>query len=242
MRRGYLTPPVLIFLALVSLFVAATIFLHSLLVKSAKTQPSPVSSSTPLASQKDEKVNMEPYSINKTTGWKIYQNDEFDFEIEFPPDFEIEKSKDRVFFLENTKTREVKQRFYIPSNFIYILIIPDNLSSEAIYTYDPKENEVLNSMEIGEIKSVKENISEGWTYKRLSDISIGGILAKVFKNNRPWEGAQGSFSKKIHLRKDGSLFIIEGLLEGDLFQGERKEMKISEPLFNQILSTFKFLD
>ncbi|MBI2326886.1 hypothetical protein HYU92_01060 [Candidatus Curtissbacteria bacterium] len=41
MRRGYLTPPVLIGLALVCFFVAGTFFLHSLLVKNVKTQPIP---------------------------------------------------------------------------------------------------------------------------------------------------------------------------------------------------------
>lgn len=57
MRKGYLTPPVLIVLALICLFVAATLFINTGLLKNIKKQPA-APSPTPSATPSTQKVKL----------------------------------------------------------------------------------------------------------------------------------------------------------------------------------------
>lgn len=80
LRRGYLPPAVILFLAGLSLFVAAIIVFNTQLVKNekkpAQTPPSPTPFSTP-----------DTQSGPTTANWKTYTNSNYGYSIKYPADF-----------------------------------------------------------------------------------------------------------------------------------------------------------
>ena len=83
-RRGYLTPLVLIALALITLFVAATLFLHKLLISDVKKEPVPSPSPTSSATPSPKSTSDE------TTNWKTYTNTEYGYKISYPQNWFIQ--------------------------------------------------------------------------------------------------------------------------------------------------------
>jgi hypothetical protein len=75
MRRGYLTPPVIIILALITLFVAATLLFNTFLLKGEK-QPTLTPSVLPTPSPKT--------ISDETTNWKTYTNDVLKYSLKYP--------------------------------------------------------------------------------------------------------------------------------------------------------------
>lgn len=167
-----------------------------------------------------------------TANWKTYTNNQYGFSISFPSDFEINKQADnQSFIIERILNRPGKN-----SNFLYITIITtgQNMIKNNIYAYDPKETNILLDMQIGVSKSIrpKDLLSKFWTYRRIQDVSIDGLQARSFENNNPWEFPPGTIERKMYLTKGNMMYIIGFLYGKDL----------SENFFNQILSTFKFLN
>ena len=79
MRRGYLTPPVLIGLAIICLVTAATIFFNTFLIRNAQNPETPNPTPSP---QTDETAN-----------WKTYVNDDYDFSFQYPENWEFNQVK-----------------------------------------------------------------------------------------------------------------------------------------------------
>ena len=92
MRKGYLTPPVLVILALITFFVAIMLYINAYFAKSAKNKtlpsPSPTvqkqSSPTPDASR-------EPNGSTETATWKTYTNQTYNFQLQYPKDWLLEE-------------------------------------------------------------------------------------------------------------------------------------------------------
>lgn len=86
MKRGYLTPPVVIILALITLFVAAAIFFNTFLLKGLKKEPAPVSTPTIQPSPKSK--------TDETANWKTYENKVLKYSIKYPPTWYVYELKD----------------------------------------------------------------------------------------------------------------------------------------------------
>lgn len=69
MRRGYLTPPVIIVLALIVFFVAGTLYVHTFFLKGLKNQPvpssAPTSSATPSPKSTSDETTNEGLNIDE---------------------------------------------------------------------------------------------------------------------------------------------------------------------------------
>lgn len=85
MRRGYLTPPVLLGLTIICLVVAATLYYNSLLIKTAKNQT--ISNPSPSAIPSSGSTG----SSKETTNWKTYTNTEWNYQIIYPRSWDFEE-------------------------------------------------------------------------------------------------------------------------------------------------------
>src|SRR3989344_8539949 len=114
MREGYLTPPVIIILALITFGVAITLFFNANLLKNIKNQPTPtpvISSfeecvragnrilltyprqcKTPDGKSFTEIINETANPSSKasaTEDWKTYKGDDFKVEFQYPSSWSI---------------------------------------------------------------------------------------------------------------------------------------------------------
>lgn len=81
-RRGYLTPPVIIVLAIIVLFVATSLYLNAKIFSKPEASPQPTTqtSSTPTSGQS---------AINDTANWKTYTGKKLGFTIKYPSEIAI---------------------------------------------------------------------------------------------------------------------------------------------------------
>ena len=126
-------------------------------------------------------------------------------------------------------------------NFVYVSVIPDGFQSEEpgiIYNYDPVEAETLLNMQVGESKSVRDlpNVSQGFTYTRLPDTTLGGQSAQTYENLQPWEFPAGIREIRYYLQGNGCTYLIGGYLDTT---GSDQLGAINQELFDQILATFR---
>lgn len=209
MRKGYLTPPVLIVLALITLFVASAIFFNTYLLKSLKKEPtpSPTPSTQPSPKSKtNETANPDLIGAN----WQTYTSENLGISFKYPIDY--------------SNPKEIEG---------YLSIIsPLNLNR------DPKMSELQN----GELKievylsetSIGESLEQfaGRKEKDLgevidtAEITVGGVKAIVKKWHNQGDG------ETIYILSRNKEYIVQKF---PLATTRQKE-------FNQILSTFKFLD
>src|SRR3990167_6313611 len=89
MKRGYLTPPIIIILAIITFFVAATIAVNSYFKKTAQNQPSSQSA--------NQSSSFPSPSPDETANWKIYTNTKYRFTIKYPNDKEVDINEQNVF-------------------------------------------------------------------------------------------------------------------------------------------------
>jgi hypothetical protein len=128
-------------------------------------------------------------------------------------------------------------------NFIYISVIPDDLPSggeETIYNYDPVETRTLQSMQVGESRSLREdpNLTSWFTYTRLPDTSLGGQAAQTFENEQPWEFPPGTKEMRYYLQGNGCTYLVGGYLST---VGSGQPGAIDQEMFEQITPTFRLM-
>lgn len=171
-----------------------------------------------------------------TANWKTYINEDFNFSLKHPADF-VAHNDWRSLNLSNDKEwgKSFEERTQpVSQSWIYISIIPDGFNSRGgrgIYNYDTQKTNTLLLMDVGESKSTV-GMSKFWVYTRLPDIIVSGISAKVFVNDNPWDFPSDVVEKRLYVSHGNETYMIGGYL--------RENVGISENLFNQILSTFKF--
>src|SRR5688572_27711223 len=111
-----------------------------------------------------------PIEATQPSGWETYTSqDQCGYAIGHPPDMEGTS--------QATNSWSLSQSLTGPSgpsaNFIYISVIPDDFQGGpgVIYNYDPVDTETLLNMQVGESKSLREDlgIDQGFTYTRLPD-------------------------------------------------------------------------
>jgi hypothetical protein len=126
-------------------------------------------------------------------------------------------------------------------NFIYISVIPDGFQSSesgVIYNYVPDETQTLLSMQVGESRSLRENlnIDSGFTFTRLPDTALGGQAAQTYENDQPWEFPPGTKEIRYYVKGNGCTYMVGGYMAT---VGSGQPGSIDEDLFDQIIATFR---
>lgn len=151
------------------------------------------------------------------------------FEIDFPTGFDASEADGNLFI------RRVPPSGWTgrgAENFINIAKFSKNSQDEDLLK--------LETLSIGETAVTNPLLPSGFTYKRIADVTVSGIKCKVFENLNPWETGGGVRGKRVHIPTQDGTIVVSGLIEGS---GEQVEpWYISEETFDQILSTFRFLD
>lgn len=215
MQKGFL-----IIWILAGILLGGVILFAAIKLKPLSTPPSQ-SNATPTPSQIDE-----------TADWKIYTNEHYRFTFKYPSEFLVNEGA-----AKNTVTieKEYKSQTEAPAwpSFVYISTIPDNFTGGAgeIYIYVPKETTILLNMQVGETRVVTEG---GYgTYKRLQDIVVDGISAKVFENNQPFETIKGTLERRVYVHKGKSTYMM-----GVIVSPEDSSFTLDD--FYKIVGSFHF--
>ena len=126
------------------------------------------------------------------------------------------------------------------TNFVYVSVIPDGFQGEAgeIYNYDPVEAQTLLNMQVGETKSLRENLNipQGFTFTRLPDTTLSNEVVQTYENTQPWEFPAGTKEIRYLLQANGCMYLIGGYMD---ITGSDQPGAMNEERFNQIITTFR---
>ena len=169
---------------------------------------------------------------DKFTNWKTYINEGFLYSVDFPQEFELNQNNGKNSLI-------IERKINTPSgpaqNFIFISVIPVNPTENTEQAYNwGEETPVLLAMNVGETKVIDKFTQQ--SYQRLPDINFDNTVAKAYLSNNPWEFLPGTKEYKYYLQKGKYKYLIGGYVE----EKNPFEDYVSETLFQQILSTFKF--
>jgi len=173
--------------------------------------------------------------------WNEYVDSKGRFSVRYPEGVYLTPQSERTFWV--TKTPPGPGGPVMPSVLAYIEVWDASfLSEEEPLGGFEEETSALLKLTVGEKKAVCSSYypdPQAWqfcTYERFPDIVVSGMHAGVFKNYNLlelWEFPQGTVEKRIYIRRGHDIYSIGGFIGSE---------NISEEMFDQILSTFKFLD
>lgn len=177
-----------------------------------------------------------PVEATQPSGWETYTSqDQCGYAISHPPDMEGTSQATDSWILSISQAGPSG-----PSvNFIYVSVIPDDFQGGPgiIYNYDPAETETLLNMQVGESKSLREDlgIDQGFTYTRLLDANLLDGAAQTYENTQPWEFPPGTKEIRYYLKGNGCTYMIGGYFDTT---GSQEPGAISEALFDEIIASF----
>jgi len=126
-------------------------------------------------------------------------------------------------------------------NFVYVSVIPEGFQNNPgdIYNYDKSEADILLNLQVGESKSLREDITlEGFTYTRKPDTTLTGQAAKTYENAQPYEFPDGTKEIRYYLQAGAYTYLIGGYIDTT---GSNQPGAINEELFNQIVATLRVM-
>jgi len=217
MRRGFLTPPVIIVLAIITFGVAISIYANSILFNTKKepTQPQNQTSPSPAAVAKSPQP-----PLDETANWKTYTNAKMGIAIKYSPDFSLEEAQ--------PITEVLGTNFYTPDHSVYSHSIGGGVLSNGGFinlgvkdtTTDSLETEFQNFIGVAKLESKSNSQLAGMPAIR------GTYMAA--------EGASNQTEVLFTLKGKKRFVFTVWAVEED-----------RQPLiktFETMLSTFKFLD
>lgn len=162
-----------------------------------------------------------PSIVEETADWKVYRNEKYGFEIKYPPHYspkETLEDKSVISFGILKPSPATGKPVHTPYLVIWVLNNPKNYILEKFYNfYSLRENKELMEEEVG--KQVYPYYKES---DSIEPIKINGISAVKF-----WVGDHWRMTISIPYKD--KIFEIHGGTE-------------EEEIFNQMLSTFRFLE
>jgi len=212
-RKGYLAPPVVIVLAIIVLFVAATLIINAKLFPKSKPSPTPTTQPSPLPS---------PSPLDETANWKTYKNKLFGYQIKYPQEWFIQgpyggqAGGECVEGLTDVALTEFSRSKLKDCGFIAEQLPPQE--ADITIWVQKEEYDDLSAILIGQ---PKENIT------------IAGIDAVKypFTEKSEFPNIQAT---RIYFNHTGKGYLI--------FIKQKDKLGNYDPFFDQILSTFQFLD
>jgi len=223
MRRGYFTPPVLIILAVIIFAVSILIAINTDLVKRIKKEP-PSTPPPPAATQQPSSSPDTSRELNGSTGtvdWKTYYGSKFS--VQYPSNWKISGS---VF--DDDKGNKVAE--FSPGHLT--LISP--ISCNEFF------HRIKNSG--ADIIAEETNVSfEGYQPEFIDEkeVEINGIKWRKLITKVGYEGGYPEWTGTWYpndycIAKEKRLFSMTFY--------EKESTPKNAKLYNQILSTFKFLE
>jgi len=221
-RQGYLTPPVLIILALITLFVAITLYINAYFAKSAKNKTLPSPSPTV---QKQSSP-----TLDESANWKVYSNKKVGYTFKYPTGWQYRDCVDLTHF----KGVCFFSQDYVPSGIKH----PDNYADEI---------DVPNKgLAISIVTTSRENLEGKLACEGIATTEGNVICEEITIDRFP---AIKITQERPDLKTDARIIDIRAtVLVGDnshqifLTYSKSDDQNKTPRLFNQILSTFKFID
>jgi hypothetical protein len=163
---------------------------------------------------------------------RTFVNKEFGYSFKYPYEYLVKENGENSYMV----IKESESGEPINTNFAYLSIIPSVMESEGgeIYNYNTSETNTLFEMAAGETKSLRDetedsDMHEYFTYKRLPDEILSGLITKIYLNEKPWEFPEGTKELRYYVEKDGYIYLLGAYFD---FQTE-------EELTN-IITSFQF--
>lgn len=207
-----------------------------------------------LGSNYQKKSDNVSFSVNKgasviptpiksphTSGWLRYFSRDFDYCLDYPPDYSYSKDNgtEEIIF---TKNADSDQRI---DNYIFI-------QKEPFKEIDQKKIDNLEEMAVGEKKAITLTINQDKivvvkkdktmdqfnTYERLPDVIFNNQKVKSFINRKPFEAMPNTVAY-LYLYQGKSTYFFGGLINN---QDDNVNDNIDGKSFKQIISTIRFLD
>lgn len=183
-------PQILIISALALLLVASLVYYF--LIRSTPETPLINGEGTGGEISQTETVDQQ----NTGMGVNVVSPEGFELINEGPTDTRIVKTVDTV--------------SVGPTNYIYISKIPDMGGETNFYiTASDEHLGKLYNAQVGETVALSDDEqSEYFTYERMPDTEIGGMMAKVFVNDKPWELPGGTKETLYWVNAENGSYII----------------------------------
>jgi hypothetical protein len=187
----------------------------------------PIPSPTPVA----------PVEATLPSGWESYESQApCGYAVDHPSEMQGASQGTYSWILSVSSTEPSGPA----TNFVYVSVIPDGFQagSGEIYNYNPAETQTLLNMQVGETKSLRENLNipQGFNYTRLPDTTLSNQAAQTYENTQPWEFPMGTKEISYILRANGCTYLIGGYLDTT---GSTQFEAINEERFDQIIATFR---
>lgn len=172
-----------------------------------------------------------------TSDWKTYTNDQLGFSAKFPPDWYDNKTKQEYVFLQTSFTTPLRSESTQPDwdtstnasiQVIKVVPVHEDAYGEGETPGADLSLPMFRQLEQGE----KQN-----GHKQLADVTIAGYPATVYES--PSEQ-----TRSIYIESKKFVIILATPYKGAMGRGDDTPgipFAKYEPIFNQILSTFKFL-
>lgn len=222
-RRGYLAPPVVIILALITLAVAATLILQAKFFSAGKN-PSPTPPPAAISPTPAPKTSPQPSPTpDETANWETYIYQRLNISIKYPPQFKVTEHGAWTFFNTDDEKSKLEKCLAFQEANRYMTIECNSHMLEIDFIESPTH--FISSKPIADdFQTIKNQRSGSRT-----DITIDGYQAFYTVG----EGIGPSQINNLYVNKDGKLYQITGSSSIDI----QKNMGI----YLKMLNTIKFL-
>lgn len=221
MKKGYLTPPVLIILAIIIFAVAILITLNTDFVKPIKNQPIPGSSPAAQYSSPTPDASPALNSSAETADWKTYTDKENKFFFKYPQEWSIRKNDHGTSVDYSLLSSDFK-------------LNENNHLEEEARTGAKMDIFVFASTPLKPAVSGQTYQGTDTTYSRkisnVKSLTIDGRTAQEF--DYVAVGLPTLMGSRFEVSKGGTLYVLDIVYSSVSFK----------KTFDQTLSTFRFLD
>ena len=181
-----------------------------------------------------ETLPVDPIAI-----WQTYRNDTYGFEVKYPKEWDAEQNEllAGVYLFFNQDVEDFQRDFkYTEDSLVFSIAVRKESTDPTKHPLFKRLKQLEQGQNFVEIRPVTE---ERIVYTKVRDEFISNIPAVRYQNN---EG-EIDFSKGLFPRDNTVLLLKDDLAFIFAFQGGSQEnVDKNKVVFDQILSTFRFIE